>query len=51
MASDYDVPALRAGVVIDDNRFCVEDSIDMKISVVHDAWSMGFEGNLSATEG
>lgn len=51
MASDYGVPALRAGVVIDNDRFCIEDLIDMKISAVHDAWSMGFQENLSVSEG
>ena len=51
MASNYGVPALRAGVVIDNDRFCVEDLIDMKISAVHDAWSMGFQRSLSVPEG
>ncbi|MXW43725.1 MAG: phosphoribosylformylglycinamidine synthase subunit PurL [Candidatus Dadabacteria bacterium] len=51
MASNYGVPALRAGVVIDNDRFCVEDLIDMKISAVHDAWSMGFQRSLSVSEG
>jgi len=51
MANNYGVPALRAGVVIDNDRFCVEDLIDMKISAVHDAWSMGFQRSLSVSEG
>jgi phosphoribosylformylglycinamidine synthase len=51
IANDYGVPALRAGVVVDNDRFCVKDSIDMKISIVHDAWSMGFQKSLSVTEG
>jgi len=51
MASNYGVHALRAGVVIDNDRFCVEDLIDMKISAVHDAWSMGFQRSLSVSEG
>ena len=51
IANDYGVPALRAGVVVDNDRFCVKDSIDMKISTVHDAWSMGFQKSLSVTEG
>ncbi len=51
MASNYGVPALRAGVVINNDRFCVEGLIDMRISAVHDAWSKGFQRNLSATEG
>ena len=50
MAGSYDVPVLRAGVVIDDDRFCVENSIDMKISAVHDSWAIGFEKSLSVTE-
>ncbi len=51
MASDYGVSALRAGVVVDNDRFCIEDLIDMKISAVHDAWSMGFRRSLSVSEG
>ncbi len=51
MANDYGVPVLRAGVVVDDDRFCIGDLIDMKISAVHDAWSTGFEKSLSLQEG
>ena len=50
IANDYGIPALRAGVVVGDDRFCVQDSIDMKISTVHDAWSTGFQKSLSVTE-
>ncbi len=50
MASSYGVPVLRAGAVINDDRFCVEGLIDMGISAVHDAWSEGFQKSLSATE-
>lgn len=51
MASDYGVPALRAGVVTDNDRFCIEDLVDMKISAVHDAWSTGFQRSLSVSGG
>ena len=51
IASGYGVPVLRAGVVVNDDRFCVQDSIDMKISAVHDSWAIGFQKSLSVTEG
>ena len=51
IAGGYGVPALRAGVVVNDDRFCIEDSIDMKISAVHDSWSTGFQRSLSVAEG
>ena len=51
IAGDYGVPVLRVGVVTDDDRFCIENSVDIKISEAHDAWSGGFERSLSVTEG
>lgn len=51
MAASYGVPVLRAGVVVNDDRFCIENSIDMKISAVHDSWAMGFQRSLSVAEG
>lgn len=51
MAIRYDIPVLRAGLVVDDDKFCVESLIDMRISAVHDAWSKGFQRGLSTTEG
>ncbi len=47
MAEDRGVPALLAGAVVDRDRFCVEGSIDMKISEARKAWTSGFEKGLS----
>ena len=47
MADDHGVPALLAGAVVDRDRFCVEGSIDMKISDAREAWTSGFEKSLS----
>ncbi|MCY3985811.1 MAG: hypothetical protein OXF23_02050, partial [Candidatus Dadabacteria bacterium] len=51
IAGDYSIPVLLIGVVTDDDRFCIENSVDMRISEVHDAWSGGFKRSLSITEG
>ncbi len=51
IADNYSVPVMCAGVVVNDDRFCVKDLIDMKISAVHDAWYGGFQKSLSLTEG
>ena len=51
IAGDYSIPVLLIGVVTDDDRFCIENSVDMRISEVHDAWSGGFKRSLSIIEG
>lgn len=51
IADDHGVPALLAGTVVDRDRFCVEGSVDMKISDAYEAWSCGFQKSLSVTEG
>ncbi len=49
IAKNQGVPMLPIGVVLDEDRFCIEGLIDMEISSAHKAWSLGFEKNLSVT--
>ncbi len=51
MSVQFGVPITVAGVVTDNDKFCIGNLIDMNASEVYEAWFCGFQKNILSQEG